>query len=99
MFGYGYLSAKSGLHVDTPKFQNRRNRMKKEGQVLRKKATTEGAILPLDKLYQRMEKFILPEEKKTPASPRSLPHSPIIKGDEMVCLVSPSSLFYSQGLI
>ncbi|KAG2076873.1 homeodomain protein 2 [Suillus decipiens] len=52
-------------------FQNRRNRMKREGQVLRKKAVAQGATLPLDNLYQRMEKFIIPEERKASASPPS----------------------------
>ncbi|KAG2044459.1 homeodomain protein 2 [Suillus americanus] len=67
-------------------FQNRRNRMKKEGQVLRKKAVAEGATLPLDNLYQRMEKFIVPEERKASASPPSPPHSPTKQGDEMVSM-------------
>ncbi|KAG2350813.1 homeodomain protein 2 [Suillus weaverae] len=67
-------------------FQNRRNRMKKEGQVLRKKAVAEGATLPLDNLYQRMEKFIVSEEKKAPASPQSSPHSPTKQGDEMMSI-------------
>ncbi|KAG2367773.1 homeodomain protein 2 [Suillus spraguei] len=67
-------------------FQNRRNRMKKEGQILRKKAVTEGATLPLDNLYQRMEKFIIPEEKKAPVSPPSSLHSPIKQGDEMMSI-------------
>ncbi|KAG2062303.1 homeodomain protein 2 [Suillus hirtellus] len=65
-------------------FQNRRNRLKKEGQVLRKKAIAEGATLPLDNLYQRMEKFIVPEERKAPPSPPSLPHSPTKQGDEIM---------------
>nr|BAL45603.2 homeodomain protein 2 [Rhizopogon roseolus] len=54
-------------------FQNRRNRMKKEGQVLKKKPAAEGAIRPLDTLYQRMEKFIVPRGKElhTPHSDTS----------------------------
>ncbi|KAG1783501.1 homeodomain protein 2 [Suillus placidus] len=67
-------------------FQNRRNRMKKEGQVLRKKAVAEGATLPLDSLYRRMEKFIVPEEKMAPASPPSPPYSPTKQGDEMMSI-------------
>ncbi|KIK49416.1 hypothetical protein CY34DRAFT_32323, partial [Suillus luteus UH-Slu-Lm8-n1] len=66
-------------------FQNKRNKMKREGQVLRKKAVAEGATLPLDNLYQRMEKFIiLEEERKAPASPPSPPHSPTKQADEMM---------------
>ncbi|KAJ8597622.1 homeodomain protein 2 [Rhizopogon salebrosus TDB-379] len=49
-------------------FQNRRNRIKKEGQVLKKKPVAEGATLPLDTLYQRMEKFIVPEGKEVHTS-------------------------------
>nr|WDY60851.1 HD MAT HD2 protein [Suillus brevipes] len=67
-------------------FQNRRNRMKKEGQVLRKKAVAEGATLPLDSLYQRMEKFIILEEKKAHASHSSPPHSPTKQGDELMSI-------------
>ncbi|KAG1864760.1 homeodomain protein 2 [Suillus subalutaceus] len=67
-------------------FQNKRNRMKKEGQVLRRKTVAEGATLPLDNLYQRMEKFIVPEERKVPASPPSRPHSPTKQGDEMMSI-------------
>jgi len=63
--------------------------MKKEGQVLRKKAAAEGATLPLDNLYQRMEKFIVLEEKMAPVSSPNLPHSPTKQGDEMVSVVSP----------
>jgi hypothetical protein len=62
--------------------------MKKEGRVLRKKAVAEGATLPLDSLYQRMEKFILLEEKKAPASPPSSPHPPAKQRDEVVSVVS-----------
>ncbi|KAG1885469.1 homeodomain protein 2 [Suillus subluteus] len=65
-------------------FQNRRNRMKKEGQVLRKKTVAEGATLPLDDLYQRMEKFIVPEGRKAPASPPSPPHTK--QGDDMMSI-------------
>ncbi|KAG2118042.1 homeodomain protein 2 [Suillus discolor] len=67
-------------------FQNKRNRMKKEGKVLRKKAVAEGATLPLDNLYQRMEKFIVPEEKKALPSPPSPPHSPTKRGDEIMAV-------------
>ncbi|KAG1828111.1 homeodomain protein 2 [Suillus variegatus] len=67
-------------------FQNRRNRKKKEGQVLRKKVMAEGATLPLDNLYQRMEKFIVPEERKAPASLPSPPHSPTKKGDDIMSI-------------
>ncbi|KAG1841722.1 homeodomain protein 2 [Suillus tomentosus] len=67
-------------------FQNRRNRSKKEGQVLRKKAMAEGATLPLDNLYQRMEKFIVLDERKAPASPPSSPHSPTKQGDDIVSI-------------
>jgi hypothetical protein len=63
--------------------------MKKEGQVLRKKAMAEGATLPLDNLYQRMEKFIVPEERKVPASPPSSPHSSTEQGDGMVSVLPP----------
>jgi hypothetical protein len=84
---YIYLYA-FGLDVDDPKFQNRRNRMKKEGQVLRKKAVAEGATLPLDDLYQRMEKFIVLEERKAPASPPSHSRSPTKQGNEMVSVIS-----------
>lgn len=72
-------------------FQNRRNRMKKEGQVLRKKAMTEGATLPLDNLYQRMNKFIVLEERNAPASPLSPPHSPTKQGDEMMSVADNRS--------
>nr|WDY60850.1 HD MAT HD2 protein [Suillus brevipes] len=65
-------------------FQNKRNRMKKEGQILRRKAVAEGATLPLDSLYQRMEKFVLLEEKKAPASPPSSPHPPAKQRDEVM---------------
>ncbi|KAG2756413.1 hypothetical protein P692DRAFT_20825661, partial [Suillus brevipes Sb2] len=65
-------------------FQNKRNRMKKEGQILRRKAVAEGATLPLDSLYQRMEKFIILEEKKAPASPPSSPHPPAKQRDEVM---------------
>ncbi|KAG2149576.1 homeodomain protein 2 [Suillus cothurnatus] len=67
-------------------FQNRRNRMKKEGQVLRKKAVAEGATLPLNNLYQRMEKFIVPQERNAHTSYSSPPESPINRGDEMLSL-------------
>ncbi|KAG1795778.1 homeodomain protein 2 [Suillus plorans] len=69
-------------------FQNRRNRMKKEGQVLRKKAVAEGATLPLDSLYQRMEKFIVLEERKPPATPPSPLHSPTKQGDEIMSIAA-----------
>ncbi|KAG1762939.1 homeodomain protein 2 [Suillus occidentalis] len=69
-------------------FQNRRNKMKKEGRVLRKKAVTEGATLPLDNLYQRMEKFIIPEERKAPASPPCSPHSYLEQGDEIMSIAN-----------
>ncbi|KAG1904677.1 homeodomain protein 2 [Suillus fuscotomentosus] len=72
-------------------FQNRRNRMKKEGQVLRKKAVVEGATLPLDSLYRRMEKFIVPEEKKVPTSPPSPLHSLIKQRDEMMSIADDRS--------
>jgi hypothetical protein len=62
--------------------------MKKEGQVLRKKAMAEGATLPLDSLYQRMERFILLEERKALASPPTPPHSPSKQGAETVSVVS-----------
>ncbi|KAG1754860.1 homeodomain protein 2 [Suillus paluster] len=70
-------------------FQNRRNRMKKEGQVLRKKPVAEGATLPLDNLYQRMEKFIVPEEKKAHTSHSSPPDS-ITNLDDEVFIVTDS---------
>lgn len=72
-------------------FQNRRNRMKKEGQVLRKKAVAEGATLPLDSLYQRMEKFIILEERKLHTSHSSLPHSPTKQRDEMMFIADNQS--------
>jgi hypothetical protein len=62
--------------------------MRKEGRVLRKKAVAEGATLPLDNLYQRMEKFILLDERKAPASPPSPPHYPTKQGGETVSVVS-----------
>jgi hypothetical protein len=71
-----------GFNVDNSKFQNRRNKMKKEGQVLRKKAVAEGVTLPLDNLYQRMEKFIVLEERKVPVLPSSPP-----QGDDMVSVL------------
>nr|WDY60863.1 HD MAT HD2 protein [Rhizopogon salebrosus] len=49
-------------------FQNRRNRIKKEGQVLKKKPVAEGATLPLDTLYQRMEKYVVPEGREVHTS-------------------------------
>ncbi|KAG1813290.1 homeodomain protein 2 [Suillus subaureus] len=67
-------------------FQNRRNRMKKEGRVLRKKAATEGATLPLDNLYQRMDKFIVPEEWKAHTSYSCLSDCPTKQGDEMMSI-------------
>ncbi|KAG2155592.1 homeodomain protein 2 [Suillus clintonianus] len=67
-------------------FQNRRNRMKKEGQVLRKKPVAEGATLPLDNLYQRMEKFIVPEERRAHTAHSSLPDLPTKQGDEMMSI-------------
>ncbi|KAG0707491.1 homeodomain protein 2 [Suillus ampliporus] len=68
-------------------FQNRRNRMKKEGQVLRKKPVTEGATLPLDNLYQRMEKFIVPEERKAHTSHSSPPDLITNYEDQMSSIV------------
>jgi len=67
-------------------FQNRRNRMKKEGQVLRKKPMAEGATLPLDNLYQRMEKFVVPEERKASTLHPCSPDSPTKQGDEMMSM-------------
>ncbi|KAG1723434.1 homeodomain protein 2 [Suillus occidentalis] len=67
-------------------FQNKRSKMKKEGRVLRRKTVTEGATLPLDSLYQRMEKFIVAEERKASASPPSPPHSLIKQGNEMMSI-------------
>ncbi|KAG1757151.1 homeodomain protein 2 [Suillus lakei] len=67
-------------------FQNRRNRMKKEGRVLRKKSAAEGATLPLDNLYQRMEKFIVPEERKVRTSHSCPPNSPTKQGDETMSI-------------
>jgi hypothetical protein len=74
---------------DLKKFQNKRNKMKKEGRVLRKKAVAEGAILPLDSLYQRMERFIVLEKRKALALPPSPLHIPTKQGDKMVSVVSP----------
>ncbi|OJA19545.1 mating-type homeodomain transcription factor A2 [Rhizopogon vesiculosus] len=64
-------------------FQNRRNRMKKEGRELKKKPAAEGATLPLDTLYQRMEKFIVPEGREVPTSHSSPPDSISNEEDEM----------------
>nr|WDY60859.1 HD MAT HD2 protein [Rhizopogon vinicolor] len=64
-------------------FQNRRNRMKKEGRELKKKSAAEGATLPLDTLYQRMEKFIVPEGKEVHTSHSSPPDSTGNEEDEM----------------
>nr|BDD37068.1 homeodomain [Rhizopogon roseolus] len=66
-----FLAQKSGMtyrqiHIW---FQNRRNRTKKEGKVLKKKPMSEGVTLPLDSLYRRMEKFIKPEEQRIDISP------------------------------
>ncbi|KAF9218580.1 hypothetical protein BS17DRAFT_770611 [Gyrodon lividus] len=44
-------------------FQNRRNRTKKEKFVLRRKPMTEGAMLPMDNLFLRMNKYIIRENK------------------------------------
>ncbi|KAH7886127.1 hypothetical protein F5I97DRAFT_1877802 [Phlebopus sp. FC_14] len=57
-----FLAKKSGMsyrqiHVW---FQNRRNRIKKEGKVLRRKPMGEGALLPLDRLYQSMARYTVP---------------------------------------
>lgn len=89
MFGYEYYRDMLGLDIDNFQFQNRRNRMKKEGQVLKKKPAAEGATLPLDTLYQRMKKFIVPEgrEVRTPHSSPS--DSSINEEDVMVCTIFP----------
>ncbi|KIJ66275.1 hypothetical protein HYDPIDRAFT_109269 [Hydnomerulius pinastri MD-312] len=62
-----FLAKKSGMsyrqiHVW---FQNKRNRSKKEGKALRKKPMSEGATLPLDTLFLRMERYIIPEQQRT----------------------------------
>lgn len=93
------IGVHQALVLKIPKFQNRRNKMKKEGKVLRKKVVAEGATLPLDSLYQRMEKFILEKERKASTSPPSPPHSLIKQRDEMVSVISSFIFVYSQGLI
>nr|WDY60857.1 HD MAT HD2 protein [Rhizopogon vinicolor] len=64
-------------------FQNRRNRMKKEGRELKKKPVAEGATLPLDTLYQRMEKFIVPEGREVHTSHSITSDSSNNEEDEM----------------
>lgn len=60
-----FLAKKSGMtyrqiHVW---FQNRRNRSKKDGRILRRKPIGEGATLPLGPLCQRMKKYIMTGHK------------------------------------
>lgn len=43
------------FHSKPTQFQNRRNRTKKEGKMLRKKPIYEVTIKPLDKLYKGMK--------------------------------------------
>jgi hypothetical protein len=61
--------------------------MKKEGQVLKKKPAAEGATLPLDTLYQRMEKFIVPEGKGVHTSHPCPLDLTMNEEDEMVSIV------------
>jgi hypothetical protein len=61
--------------------------MKKEGQMLKKKPAAEGATLPLDTLYQRMEKFIVLEGKEVHTLHSCPPDSTTNEEDEMVGVV------------
>ncbi|KAF8560027.1 hypothetical protein OG21DRAFT_1492445 [Imleria badia] len=47
-------------------FQNRRNRTKKEGKMLRKKPIYEGVTKPLDKLYERMRGHMIYSDSQAP---------------------------------
>ncbi|KIJ08121.1 hypothetical protein PAXINDRAFT_18716 [Paxillus involutus ATCC 200175] len=46
-------------------FQNRRNRTKKDTKPLRKKPMSEGATIPLDKLYDRMKGYMVHANSST----------------------------------
>ncbi|KAN0100308.1 hypothetical protein V8E55_000292 [Tylopilus felleus] len=47
-------------------FQNRRNRTKKEGKILRKKPVCERAMKSLDELYERMKGHMVHLDSQTP---------------------------------
>ncbi|KAF8846027.1 hypothetical protein BDN67DRAFT_1006520 [Paxillus ammoniavirescens] len=84
-----FLAKKSGMTYRQIHVWNRRNRSKNR-KTLRRKPMSEGANLPLDDLYRRMSKFIVPNteycgsqspshsEPPRTVAPTSVPYSPTL---------------------